>query len=180
MTRLRDEDFSAFYAQSAEAVTRYALLLDRQSGGDLAAEAFARALQHWRRVSSHEYPEAWMRRTVLNLHISKLRRRRLEVLFRPRGSVESDFSPEATDRVVLAKALSTLSPRQRAALILRYYEGLTFDEVASVMECSPSTASKHVRRGLGKLRAIVDIGQETPSGPPQLSPSSSRTRASRE
>jgi RNA polymerase sigma factor (sigma-70 family) len=149
--------FRIFYFEESESVGRYACLLDPENGNDLAAEAFTRALARWPDVSGYKYPAAWVRRVVLNLHISGLRRRRLETALGFRGSGGGDIADSVVDSVVISRALNDLSPRQRAALILRFYEGQSFNDVARSMGCSISTANKHVRRGLARLRLDLDV-----------------------
>jgi RNA polymerase sigma factor (sigma-70 family) len=157
MSRRDAVGFRIFYFETSRAIVRYARLLDPEHGNDLAAEAFTRALERWSDVSGFERPEAWVRKVVLNLHITNLRRQRLESLFCPRDVAQRDLSSNVSDRVTLEAALGGLTPRQRAAVILRYYEGLTFKEVAAAMGCTVSTANRHIHRGLAKLRLAIDV-----------------------
>ena len=101
---------------------------------------------------------AYLRRTVVNLSNSHFRRRKVERAYveRAKGAVDprqahwSDPSPD--DREDLWRALGLLSARQRAAIVLRFYEDLPERQVAEILKCRPGTVKSLVSRGLATLR----------------------------
>jgi RNA polymerase sigma factor (sigma-70 family) len=129
---------------------------DHELATELAQEALARACRHWRRVRHMDAPGAWLYRVALNLANSTFARRRVErrahadaaVLTKP--LVEE---PRTDEAVALREALSVLAPRQRAALVLRFYADLPVAEVASLMHCRPGTVRALTAQALERLRA---------------------------
>jgi len=130
----------------------------RAGAEDLVQEAFARL--HGRTLDDPERALAYLRATVLNLSRSRLRRLRTArrhdctddaVL----PSAEEDALLRADQREVLA-ALRTLSPRQRQALVLRYWNDLSEAEVAAAMHLSKGAVKSHTSRGLAALRRVLE------------------------
>jgi RNA polymerase sigma-70 factor (sigma-E family) len=149
------------YARHMPAATRLAYLLtgDPQEAEDLAQEAFVRCVGRFRYVRAIDAFDAYLRRAIVNLHTSWLRRRRLE-----RAWIQREGSAEATRvstmRDVSAsedlwRALASLPPRQRAALVLRYYEDLTEQQTAEVLGCSVPAVKSLVARGGTTLRDLT-------------------------
>jgi RNA polymerase sigma-70 factor (sigma-E family) len=153
-----EEEFSAFVAERAHALlkTAYALTGDRHAAEDLVQSALAKAFARWRRI---EEPEPYLRRMIYNDFVSAWRspRRRAEVsvaeLPEPAGGPAAE--PDPALRLLLRDALRRLPPRQRAVLILRYFEDLTVEETAAVLSCRPGTVASQAARALMKLRAMV-------------------------
>ena len=149
-------DSSEFYRSTANRIYALTFLLVGEGGEDLAAEALARALANWSTVIDTKRPEAWVRKVAVNLSISFLRRRRRERAFiEPRRVSESPSQGAEEDRLTIQQALERLSPKQRAAVVLRYYEDLSLKEMARVMRCTTSSADTHLRRGLERLRVTL-------------------------
>jgi RNA polymerase sigma-70 factor (sigma-E family) len=152
------------YERHAPAAGRLAYLLtgDRGLAEDLVQEAFVRVVGRFRHLRVPDAFEAYLRRTIVNLHTSQLRRRRIEraYLARERGSVRPDppVEPDVGSREELWQALRALPPRQRAAVVLRYYEDLSERETATVLGCSPAAAKSLVARAMETLRA--EMGSE--------------------
>jgi RNA polymerase sigma factor (sigma-70 family) len=118
---------------------------------DAAAEALARALADWSRVSALDYRDAWVLRVTANVAIDAARRRGRSVASSPStGPDEDDVS---VLRLTLVSALTALPRRQREALVLRHMAGFPEDDVARAMGVSHNTAKKHLQRGLGRLRS---------------------------
>jgi len=124
------------------------------AGEDLLQEALERVMRSWRRVQGD--PEGYLRRTLYHLAVDswRARRRRPEVL----APVEPPATPDGTDRLVLRDALvrglTALPPRQRAVLVLRYWEQLSEAEAAEVLGCSVGTVKSSASRGLARLREL--------------------------
>jgi RNA polymerase sigma-70 factor (sigma-E family) len=157
-----EREFEAFVRERSAALARTAYLLtgDRHLAEDLVQEALTDLAQRWRAVARRGDPEPYVRRVLYTRAVDgwRRRRRRPEVLSpdvpdRPelRGC---DDEPEAvTRRLVLADALARLTPRQRAVLVLRFYEDRTEAEAAALLDCSVNTVKSQVRHALDRLRA---------------------------
>jgi RNA polymerase sigma-70 factor (sigma-E family) len=141
------------YLRSAPQAIRLAYFLtgDRDLAEDIVQEAFVRVAG--RRLRGPDSFDAYLRRTVVNLHLSALRRRRTERSRLPRlrdpGS-QPPYDPSARDE--LFRALRTIPMRQRAAIVLRFYEDLSEREAAQVLGCSTGALNQLVFRGMGALR----------------------------
>jgi len=137
---------------------RYAAMLtgDRQLAEDIVQDVLATAYVKWRRVSAADRPELYVRRMITNRYLSWQRRKSVRLLVF-RADFESpaqviDPAVAATERDAMWTRLARLPRRQRAVLVLRYYEGLADAEIADVLECTPSTVRGHAARGLAALR----------------------------
>ena len=142
-----------------DGVLRYAYLLvgDREIARDLTAEAFARMLVPWRRRTV-EQPEAYVRRIVLNLVRDGHRRsvgRDVRERLASRSEEEPSFDTPIAQRVSLLAALATLPPRQRAVVVLRFYEGRTEADIASVLGVRVGTVKSTLSRALDRLRGSL-------------------------
>jgi RNA polymerase sigma-70 factor (sigma-E family) len=127
----------------------------RAGGEDLLQAALERLMRAWRRVS--EDREAYLRRTMYHLAVDRwrLRRRRPEVVATVEPPTQSDGTDRYDLRDALIRALATLPPRQRAVLVLRYWEQLSEAEAASVLGCSVGTVKSSASRGLARLRSLA-------------------------
>jgi RNA polymerase sigma-70 factor (sigma-E family) len=154
----RDE-FTAFVVAHEAALLRTASLLtgDRGHAEDLVQTALARAHRHWGRVQRADVPIAYVRRLLVNCHLSWRRRlwhgeQALEAL--PDSPV-GDWQDAHALGDELRRALDLLPPRARAVLVLRFYEDLTETETARVLRCSTSTVRTHTARGLAAVRSTL-------------------------
>jgi RNA polymerase sigma-70 factor (sigma-E family) len=145
------------YLRHADGAVRLAYLLtgDRALAEDLVQEAFVRLAGRLVHLRDPGAFDAYLRRTVVNLSRSHFRRRRVERAYLRRE--EGAFRPEAgqpdlDQRRDLWEALGKLSYRQRAALVLRFYEDLPEERIAEVLNCRPGTVKSLVSRGLEVLR----------------------------
>lgn len=129
----------------------------RVEAEDLTQETLARTCLHWTTVTAAASPEAWVHRTGLNLSKSWLRRlrvaRRHEATMVPAPSGQAD----PTDRPVLEAALATLTPRQREAVVLRYFVDLSVADTALTMRCAPGTVRALTAQAIAVLRQRIDI-----------------------
>ncbi|GAA3240604.1 SigE family RNA polymerase sigma factor [Actinocorallia longicatena] len=146
--------YEEFVATRLQALLRYGYVLagSRHDAADLVQDALIRLSAAWPRVVNKSSPEGYVRTTMARLHISVWRRRQRETLVDevPEGSYE-DSSP-ADD--ALWRALGTLPRRQRAVLVLRYYEALGDAEIASLLGISRGTVRSQASRALEKLRLV--------------------------
>ncbi|MFF7335311.1 SigE family RNA polymerase sigma factor [Streptomyces sp. NPDC090306] len=159
----RDAEFRGFMTSCWPRLTRTAFLLtgERHAAEDLAQSTLERVYVAWRRVAEADDPEAYARRIMVNAHARK-HRRRLKEFLAPRddsGLVHEtadvdDRIARADDRSALVAALAQLPPRQREAVVLRYWEDLTETQTAAAMGCSVGTVKSNAAKGIAKLRAI--------------------------
>ena len=151
------------YLRHGDDATRLAFLLtgDRALAEDLAQVAFVKLAGRLVHLRDPGAFDAYLRRTVVNLANSHFRRKRLEraYLRRERGSARLDDSPpDPGPRDELWIAMKRLTPRQRAAIVLRYYEDLSEQRVAEILNCRPGTVKSLVSRGLAILRGEISDG----------------------
>ena len=150
------------YAAHAPDAARLAYLLtgDRALAEDLVQDAFVRMFGRFRDLRHAEAFGAYLRKTVVNLARSHFRRRGVERTYVERESRRPVFSVEQpTGREEMWEALRNLTPRQRAAVVLRYYEDLTEAQTADVLGCAVGTVKSLVSRGLEQLRAGLAEGE---------------------
>lgn len=153
----RDEPagFEKFVVGRRAALLRSAYLLtgDHQDAEDLVQVALVKAVPHWHRIAGH--PEPYVRRILVRESVNRWRRRRWR-------EVSTDVLPErpggdavSGDESVLRDALALLAPRQRAVIVLRYYEDLTERQTADALGISVGTVKSQARDGLARLRATL-------------------------
>jgi RNA polymerase sigma-70 factor (sigma-E family) len=151
------------YRRHAPDAVRLAYLLtgDRALAEDLVHEAFVRMFGRFRDLRDPDAFRAYLRTTVVNLARSHFRRARVErtYLERQRPPVEGAEPPDPGPREELWAALGLLSERQRAAIVLRYYEDLSEAEAADVLRCPVGTVKSLVSRGMDRLRRELERGE---------------------
>ncbi|GAA1858541.1 SigE family RNA polymerase sigma factor [Asanoa iriomotensis] len=161
-------EFEDFVRARWTSLVRYGYVLtgNPHDAADLAQEALARLGSAWPRVVNRDNPEAYVRTAMVRLHISwwrRLRRERLmsEVPDQPAGDRAFDRIDSASE---LWPALARLPRRQRAVVVLRYYEHRTDDEIATLLGISRVTVRSQASRALEKLRAHCTPSKQTTSG----------------
>ena len=134
--------------------TAYLIIGDHQLAQDLLQESLIKTYVAWPRLRDVGNAEAYTRRTIVTTAISWRRRRSFHE--RPTDLVPETAVPDPGDAVTthasIVDQLRTLPPRQRAAIVLRYYLDLSEAETADVMGCSVGAVKSHVSTGLGRLR----------------------------
>jgi RNA polymerase sigma-70 factor (sigma-E family) len=152
-------ELERFLAERADHLLRTAVLLtgSREAGEDLLQTAVERLLRRWRRFDGN--PEAYLRRTLCNLATDGHRRagrwRQKERLLRTEQRQARDATGEVDLRDALIRLLVKLPARQRAVLVLRYWEQLTDAETAAVLGCPEGTVKSAGSRGLTRLRELA-------------------------
>jgi RNA polymerase sigma-70 factor (sigma-E family) len=164
--RTRVGRLGELYLRYADEATRLAYLLtgDRALAEDLVQDAFVRLAGRLAHLRDEGAFEAYLRRTVVNLSRSYFRRRKVERTYlqrHPPAGPSAEAAPiaELGDRDALWRALAGLPQRQRAALVLRFYEDLSERQIADVLRCPIGTVKSLVSRGLSTLRTRMD-GEE--------------------
>jgi RNA polymerase sigma factor (sigma-70 family) len=147
----RAETLDELFREHADALIRLGYLLtgSESVGEDLVQDVFARLARRGEVVTQ---PAAYLRRSVVNAANSWHRRRRLE-LRHARAEVPQHVSLDARE---LADALRVLTTRERAVVVLHYYEGRSIDEVAEILQCPRGTAASLQSRALAKLRKVIE------------------------
>jgi RNA polymerase sigma-70 factor (sigma-E family) len=152
-----DASFAAFVRQYTSALVRSAYLM---TGNSLAAEELVQdtlvsLYPKWERVQQTDAPLAYVRRSMLN-QLLNLRRRKssgeivTDVL--PERGVAFDAADHFGERDEMWRLLATLPERQRVALVLRYFEDLTDEQIAQHLACRVGTVRSLISRGLAALR----------------------------
>lgn len=152
--------FEEAYAQHYRAVTKsaWSICRDVARAEELAQEAFVRAYRRWPKLDRGGYAVPWLHRAAMNLALTSVRRhtqgRAIEEFdggFAARAAVAPGDDVDAVVRL-----LKKLPRRQREAVFLRVVVDLPEDEVAALMGCSAGTVKVHKKRGLERLRELVD------------------------
>ena len=159
MGKDRYEGFEAFVRARSAALMRSAYLLvgDHQLAEDLVQQGLTAVAERWPALREG-HPEAYARRVMVNAVTARWRRRQIVRESVAAALPETGF-PDSTgrvdDRLALIAALQQLGPRQRAAVVLRFYEDLPEAEVASLLGCSVGTVKSQTHRALARLRELV-------------------------
>ncbi|MEU8657578.1 SigE family RNA polymerase sigma factor [Actinoplanes philippinensis] len=154
----RDIAFAEYFAARSSAMRATAFLLcgDWHRAEDLTQSAFTKLYLRWNRVQRHESLDPYLRRVLISSFIDEGRwgwwRRE-----RPHDArIEHAADPEPSeDRVTLMRALAQVPPRQRAVLVLRYWQDLSVEETAAALGCTAGTVKSQAARGLETLRTLV-------------------------
>ncbi|MFE4971071.1 SigE family RNA polymerase sigma factor [Kitasatospora sp. NPDC056651] len=156
---VRDEEFRAFAGSAWSRLLRTAYLLagDRHGAEDLVQQALERAYVHWNKVRAADDPNAYVRRILINEHARRFRRRLTEHPVEAFPDRPAPGGSDPDDRAVLLAALAALPPRQREAVVLRYWEDLSESQTAAAMGCSVGTVKSQAAKGLAKLRAASSL-----------------------
>ena len=147
-----------FVAARGAALSKAAFLLtgEHQAAEDLVQETYVVLVRRWQKAGTVD-PEAYVRRILYSRFIDGWRRRRLLELpwASPPDAAGGDEERTATDRLTLQDALGRLTPRQRAVVVLRFYEDLTESQTAAALGISPNTVKSQSRVALQRLRELL-------------------------
>jgi len=156
----RDEEFTDFVAARSRSLMRAAYLLEgsHQGAEDLLQTALIKTYVAWPRIRAKDAVEAYVRTCLVRAHLARVRRHSVREL----GS-EIEFADDRQERALASvnerdamwSALRELPPKQRAALVLRYYEDLTELETAAALGCSAGTVKSQTSRAIARLRLAM-------------------------
>jgi RNA polymerase sigma-70 factor (sigma-E family) len=157
--------FEAWVAARGAALQRFAYLVTGSAADapDLVQEALSRAYPRWEALSRSATTEAYVRRSIVNASVSGWRKtRRLVSVADPEplvatGDHHADPAAALADADEAWRLCAELPPRQRAAVVLRFYEDLSFAQIAVVLDCPEATARSHVHRAVVALRARLTV-----------------------
>jgi RNA polymerase sigma-70 factor (sigma-E family) len=152
--------YEEFARSRLQALLRYAVMLtgDPHTAQDLVQETMIRVQVKWRRVAKADQPERYVQRMLTNAYIDLRRGSWLRLVTLRAEPIEprernADHAERNAARDEMWVLLAGLPRRQRAALVLRYYEGLPDGEIAEVLGCAVGTVRAHISRALATLRA---------------------------
>lgn len=161
-------DFDSLVNAHSAAIFAYLwrMLRDYADAEDCLQDTFLRAYRAYGRLNGHTNPRAWLYRIATNVARTRLKQRGREAVrtaaLDPELVAAGPGPAEQASRNALletiAAAVDDLPHHQRAALILRQYQDLSYDQVAAVLECSPEAARANVYQGMRKLRAVIAEG----------------------
>jgi RNA polymerase sigma-70 factor (sigma-E family) len=139
---------------------------NRSDAEDLVQATLVKTYQSWDRISDPAALDTYVRRVMVNTHISGWRRRRLDEYPTDElpDSPEADATGDADLRDVVQRALDRLPRQMRAAVMLRFYDDMTEPEVAAALGVSVGTVKSTVARAVAKLRQDAELGVDTELG----------------
>lgn len=158
MSAAAEADFTSYVRARQDALIRFAYLVstDVEAAKDLVQIALTKAYLHWDRVTELDAPDAYIRKIIVNEHMSWWRPawRRREVISSPLVAFSNPTALEnhPHDAELWAQIVA-LSPMQRAIVVLRFYEDLTETQTADCLGCSIGTVKTHSSRAMERLRA---------------------------
>jgi RNA polymerase sigma-70 factor (sigma-E family) len=164
----RDAELSALYFQHYDSLRRLAFVSTGDGGlaEEIVMDVFVKALSTWSSFKRVDWPPAYLRRMVVNLARTRMRRKKIEnrvnALFHEpeeRSSVDVEAYGISLD---LWEAVRALPARQRECIVLRYLEGMTEPEVAQVLDCPVGTVKSQLSRARGKLAKL--LGEDAVEG----------------
>jgi RNA polymerase sigma-70 factor (sigma-E family) len=154
-----DASFTRFVAARGGLMRRSAAYLcagDEADADDLLQATLVRAFASWSRIRDPATTDAYVRRIMVRLSYKRAQARRRPMDAVPDRITEQGPIERVDDRLMLLDALARLSARQRAVVVLRYYEGLTENEIADALGCAPGTVKSHASRALNALRPLLE------------------------
>ena len=149
------EDFEDFVAARYGALLRTAYLLtgDHHDAEDLLQQSLVKAVGAWGRIQGD--PEPYVRTILVRQNVSRWRGRRWRELTTDTPPETAATEDGTEDRIALHRALGSLAPRQRAVIVLRYYEDLTEVQTADALGISVGTVKSQARDALRRLREVM-------------------------
>jgi RNA polymerase sigma-70 factor (sigma-E family) len=160
LDKLAEREFREYVASRQAALFRVALLLTghREDAEDLLQTALTKLALHWNRVAKSASTDAYVRKILYHQQINRWRSRRHQREYitanPPDPGAAGDLAGASALRLTLAAVLGQLTRRQRAVIVLRYYEDLPEAHVAQILGCSVGTVRSQTHRSLARLRVL--------------------------
>ncbi|MDQ3618757.1 MAG: SigE family RNA polymerase sigma factor [Actinomycetota bacterium] len=162
----RDEELAALFKQHYAALYRLAYLLLRDTGlaEEVVMDSFVKTYTGWGRLRDTERAPVYLRRTVINAARSKIRRQIIERRATDRFK-QMNAPPVAEPQLGIEQSriwelVRALPVRQRACVVLRYFEDLSEAQIAEILECSVGTVKSQLSRARGRLQKAFDASVE--------------------
>ncbi|GGL13225.1 RNA polymerase sigma24 factor [Sphaerisporangium melleum] len=153
----RHDGFREFVLARRQSLTRTAYLLtgDAHLAEDLLQSVLINVVGQWPKLSANGNPEAYTRKALVNQYISWRRRLRREWPSADPPEHGVSYDEESVDRIVLRQALAKLTRKQRAVIVLRFWEDLTEAQTAEALGCSVGNVKSQTHRALARLRTLA-------------------------
>lgn len=157
---LYDEDkFNEKYDKYYKSVyrTAYQYLFSAEAAEDALQEAFVKLLTHKKPFNEEEHEKAWLLRVTVNICKNIIKSKSYHHLELKENIEESeaDFEERSNSKIDVANELKCLTPEQRCAVFLFYFEDYTTKEISKVMKMNENTVKSHLRRGRERLRICI-------------------------
>jgi len=151
------ERFDAFYVATSQRLFRqmYAMTGNRADAEECTQEAYARAWQKWTHVREAQNPEAWLRTVAWRIAASRWRRARTGAAALARLGAPEHEPPPSPDHVAIVEALRHLPAKQRQAIVLHHFSGLTVEGVAAEVHAPVGTVKARLSRGRAALAELL-------------------------
>jgi RNA polymerase sigma-70 factor (sigma-E family) len=162
-----DVSFQEYVASRGHALARTAYLLSgsHTDADDLVQAALAKAYARWTHIATLDSPDAYVRRILANQHVSWWRSRRRERLVdRPPEVAIADATTAYATADLVRQVVRSLPPRQRAAIVFRYFDDLDDAAIAAALGCSVATVRSQISRALATLRERCDLADLIATG----------------
>lgn len=154
-------DYENFVRAQLPRLLRYAAMLtgEREQAADLVQDVLVKVYRRWSRISDADHPDRYVLRMVTNGYLSwRHRSARLVVAGEVPDQVRpGDFASDHALREDMWQRLARLPRRQRAVVVLRYYEQLPDSEIADLLGCAKATVRAHAHKALTTLRTGLTI-----------------------
>ena len=167
MNEEAERDYGDYVVARSPALCRFAYLLcgDWHRAEDAVQNALTKLYLRWGRLRDGRTVDAYVRRVLINSVIDERRLARFRREALSARLPEPPGGPDPADRVdqrlAVFDALARVPPRQRAVLVLRYWEDQSIEQVAELLGCSPGTVKSQAARGLQTLRELLDVDVST-------------------
>jgi RNA polymerase sigma-70 factor (sigma-E family) len=167
----RDREMTALFDRHYAPMCRlaYVILGDAATAEEIVMDAMTKTFSGWRRIRDVERMDSYLRRVVVNMCRSKIRRKSVEarvnaITYRRDELRNQEWDPERheTSRIVI-DAVRGLPDRQRACVVLRYFDDLSEAQIADVLQCSVGTVKSQLAKARGKLESV--LGSTVHGGP---------------
>jgi RNA polymerase sigma-70 factor (sigma-E family) len=158
MDPVDERDYVEYVSARLPVLRRAAYLLsrDRHRADDVVQATTTELYRRWRRIRTVDNLDAYVHRMLMRKHLDEVRSPWSRVfLVRHLPDSPQPPSEQTEDRDTLRAALATLTPAQRAVLVLRFVCDLPVDEIADLLRCSPSNVKSHTARGLAAMREAM-------------------------
>jgi RNA polymerase sigma-70 factor (sigma-E family) len=168
MKATAEQAFREFAAARIPALTRTAYLLcgDWHLAEDVVSTAIVKLYRSWRRVGRMDHPEAYARQVIVRTWLDETRRpwrrERPTANVPDRPSSDGEVTSDAiARRAYLRRLLTEMPARQRAVLVLRFYDDMSVERTAEILGCSPGAVKALTSRALGTIRGLLPDGVAT-------------------
>jgi RNA polymerase sigma-70 factor (sigma-E family) len=157
-------DYENFVRAHLPRLLRYATMLtgEREQAADLVQDVLVKVYQRWSRISDADHPDRYVLRMVTNGYLSWRHSRSARLIVTsdlPDETRPDDFASDHVLREDMWQRLAGLPRRQRAVVVLRYYEQLADAEIADLLGCAQATVRAHAHKALTTLRKGLTVEQ---------------------